>query len=421
MSLNPLVIGLTGPFGSGCTTAASIIEDRLGFRRIQLSDVIREEWKQSHPHVEPNRSDLQALGNQIRKDSKDAGILARLSIERLEALCAESRVVMDGIRNLGEIEFLRERFGTGFILFALECAPSDRWLRLQHRYDTEDGGGLESFRRDDERDRDEGDRLGQQVQLCADHADVLINNTDDIGVAALRDKLPDYIDLVTGRKPRYATPSEIFMNLAYSAAHGSKCLKRQVGAVIVNAPPGVMGDIVGQGFNENPAPTRPCVEEPAYGANTSQGLRGRCYRDILRDNALQSFTLEGVRCPACGARLRDESANPDGWKCSSCQQDSEKYFWPERAMTLCTAIHAEVAALFSAGRRSRGATLYTTTLPCFQCTEKIILAGIKYIVFNEPYPDVRAGERFSLAGVEVERFEGVRSRRFDEFFARART
>lgn len=81
-------------------------------------------------------------------------------------------------------------------------------------------------------------------------------------MAELRAKLPVYIDLLTGSKPRYAMPSEILMNLAYSAAHGSKCLKRQVGAIVVAAPAGVMGEIVGQGFNENPTPTKPCVEEP---------------------------------------------------------------------------------------------------------------------------------------------------------------
>ena len=31
------------------------------------------------------------------------------------------------------------------------------------------------------------------------------------------------------------------MNLAYSSAHGSKCLKRQVGAVLVEALPNIMG------------------------------------------------------------------------------------------------------------------------------------------------------------------------------------
>jgi deoxycytidylate deaminase len=415
--MHTLAIGMTGPFGSGCTTASEIMRDRLGFRSIKLSDEIRKEWQRRNGDAAPARSDLQGLGNLMRTDVKEAGVLARRAIENLGDTVNDDRIVIDGIRNVGEIDYLRDRFGTGFFLFALDSNPSERWARLEHVY-TRLELGLEDFKKDDERDRDEEHVFGQQVQLCVDQADVLINNTDESGIAALRNALPLYMDLVTGKNPRYATPSEIFMNLAYSAAHGSKCLKRQVGAVIVAGLPGEMGDIVGQGFNENPVPTKPCVEEPAYGA--TDGVRGRCYRDIVRDDSFASFVANGVRCPLCSRPLGEVELGAPRWKCAGCKQDFEKYFWPERAMTLCTAIHAEVAALFAAGRRSRGATLYTTALPCFQCTEKITLAGIKFIVFNEPYPDVRAGERLSLAGIEIERFEGIRSRRFDEIFARAR-
>jgi deoxycytidylate deaminase len=368
------VIGLTGPFGSGCSETAKILKERHEYADVRLSDVLRDEWVIQHPGVPPKRSDLQKLGDEMRSQASKPGLLAERAIEKLGELGDGACVVVDGIRNVGETDFLRDRFGAGFFLFALECPTSERWIRLRYKY-TGDGGGIEAFRQDDRRDQDENYKYGQQVQLCVDQADVLINNTDQAGIAALRDKVPQYIDLVTGRTPRYATPSEIFMNLAYSAAHGSKCLKRQVGAVIVTAPPGEIGDIVGQGFNENPSPTKPCVEEPTYVRN---GKRGECYRDIVREEAFASFVALGVRCPLCGAPLFSDYTDVPRWKCRACEKDLENYFWSERAMTLCTAIHAEVAALFAAGRRSRGATLYTTTFPCFQCTEKIILAGIRY-------------------------------------------
>jgi deoxycytidylate deaminase/dephospho-CoA kinase len=410
------VIGLTGPFGSGCTETAKILKERRGYTAVRLSDVLRAEWDTRNPGVPSKRSDLQTLGDQMRGETSNPGILAERAVDKLWQLNKGTCVVVDGIRNTGETDYLRERFGSDFFLFALECPTSERWLRLKHLYEG-DGGGVEAFRQDDDRDRDEDYKYGQQVQICVDQADVLINNTDHAGIAGLREKVPQYVDLVTGLTPRYANPSEIFMNLAYSAAHGSKCLKRQVGAVIVTAPPGEMGDIVGQGFNENPSPTRPCVEEVTYFRNRK---RGECYRDIVRDEAHASFVALGIRCPMCGAQLANGDSDQPRWKCGACKKDMENYFWSERAMTLCTAIHAEVAALFAAGRRSRGATLYTTTFPCFQCTEKVVLAGIRCIVFNEPYPDVRAGSRLELAKVEIERFEGVRSRRFDEIFARAR-
>lgn len=81
----------------------------------------------------------------------------------------------------------------------------------------------------------------------------------------------EYTDLARGKKPRFATPSEMYMNLAYASSHGSKCIKRQVGAVLVDAMPDEIGDIVAVGYNENPIGTAPCIEEPEYGADTRSG------------------------------------------------------------------------------------------------------------------------------------------------------
>ena len=308
--------------------------------------------------------------------------------------------------------------GHSFYLIALECKASERFGRLAGVYGTDDQG-LTEFTRDNENDRDQETSNGQQVALCVDLADALIINEDDVPLAELRGKLLDTVKVVTGEEPRYAKPNEILMNFAYSAAHGSKCLKRQVGAVIVAAPPGEMGDIVGQGFNENPHPTLPCLEEPEYGADSNKRKAGVCYRDIVRVKSLLGLSKQGAKCPNCGNPITEPELQPP-WNCGSCDDNLETYFWPERAMTLCTAIHAEVAALYAAGRRARDSTLYTTTYPCFQCTEQIIKAGINAIVFTEPYPDIRAAERIGLTEIETVRFEGIRSGRFDEIFSRTR-
>ncbi|MCZ7626808.1 MAG: deaminase [Candidatus Methylomirabilis sp.] len=180
------------------------------------------------------------------------------------------------------------------------------------------------------------------------------------------------------------------------------------------------GEVVGQGFNENPSVTMPCVEEPGYGADLKNGVPGRCYRDIVRYDSYRTLANQRARCPNCGRAIAEPRTEEPPWKCVCCGSNLEKYFWPERAMSRCTAIHAEVAALLIAGLRARGATLYTTTFPCFQCAEKITQAGVGSIVFNEVYPDIRAADRLKIANIEVTRFEGIRSGRFDEIFSRAR-
>ena len=303
-------------------------------------------------------------------------ILAELAQRSLEEDKDEhSRIVIDGIRNISEIEFLSDVFGNRFYLFALECPQSNRWERLQPSYERQNLG-INDFLRDDRRDRNEELDYGQQVQLCVDQADVLIDNSDDVSRTELREKLVDYAELVLGLKYRFARPIEIYMNVAYSASHGSKCIKRQVGAVLINADPNVVGEVIGQGFNENPINTHPCIEEPRYGANLKAQIPGRCYRDIVRQDAFVQLSEKGIRCPRCGEKIELIKAQGPPWSCAKCKGDLEEHFWPERAMTFCTAVHAEVAAILSAAGRAKKATLYTTTFPCFQCAEKIAQSGI---------------------------------------------
>ncbi len=82
------------------------------------------------------------------------------------------------------------------------------------------------------------------------------------------------------------------------------------------------------------------------------------------------------------------------------------------------AVHAEMNALLDAARRGiavQGATLYTTTFPCHNCARHIIGAGVKRVVFIEPYPKSRSEELHS----DAVRFDGLEDEGDDEriFFA----
>ena len=75
------------------------------------------------------------------------------------------------------------------------------------------------------------------------------------------------------------------------------------------------------------------------------------------------------------------------------------------------AAHGEAAALTAAGPRARGATLYVTLEPCNHhgrtgpCTEAILAAGIRRVVFGarDPNPRVRGGgaARLRRAGLTI--------------------
>ena len=59
------------------------------------------------------------------------------------------------------------------------------------------------------------------------------------------------------------------------------------------------------------------------------------------------------------------------------------------------AVHAEMDALLTCARNGTspvGSTLFTTTFPCHVCTRHIVAAGVKKVVYIEPYPKSMASK-----------------------------
>jgi cytidine deaminase len=65
-------------------------------------------------------------------------------------------------------------------------------------------------------------------------------------------------------------------------------------------------------------------------------------------------------------------------------------------------VHAEMAAIIDAARRGvavNGHSMYVTTFPCHNCTKHIIAAGLRRVIYLEPYPKSRARR---LHGEEID-------------------
>lgn len=70
----------------------------------------------------------------------------------------------------------------------------------------------------------------------------------------------------------------------------------------------------------------------------------------------------------------------------------------------CYAVHSEQNAIVQAAKLGislEGATLYCTHQPCSMCTRQIINAGIKRVVYQNPYPDDFSLKLFNEAGIEL--------------------
>jgi deoxycytidylate deaminase len=236
----------------------------------------------------------------------------------------------------------------------------------------------------------------------------VIDNSESVTLGDFKRKVLCYARLAIGEIRRAPSREEIFMNMAYSACHSSRCLKRHVGAVVVDASE----NPVGTGYNENPTGTSSC-EDQYHG----------CFKDLTKEEHFKQLAEEtgDLYCPACGNCI-DISA---GTKvvCDHCARKGFRktiadLLFPERGASFCTAIHAEAWALSSAAERARGGELFTTTYPCLQCAEKIVHSGLKKVWYTEPYPDAVSGDRLRLGGIQLRQFEGVRC--FDRMFASTR-
>ena len=64
-----------------------------------------------------------------------------------------------------------------------------------------------------------------------------------------------------------------------------------------------------------------------------------------------------------------------------------------------------------------GCVLYSTTFPCNLCANKIVTVGIRKVVYAEPYTMEEAKKVFKKDGVELERFQGVKSRAYFRLYA----
>ena len=134
------------------------------------------------------------------------------------------------------------------------------------------------------------------------------------------------------------------MQMAELTAQRSTCLRRNVGAVIVQNK-----HIIATGYNGAP-----------------RGL---------------------AHCEELGGCLREKLGVPSG-----------------KRHELCRALHAEQNAIIQAatlGHSIEGASIYITHQPCVICAKMIINAGIDKIVVKEGYPDELAMEILEEAGKRV--------------------
>ncbi|MAH06871.1 dCTP deaminase [Candidatus Pacearchaeota archaeon] len=168
---NPTIIGLTGSLGSGKSIVANFLKEN-GFAKLTLSNILRNELTRNN--LPESRKNLQDVGNKLRSEHGNH-ILAETAYNKIitEKI---NKAVIDGIRNPGEIEFLKKQ--PNFHLIAVDAPEEKRFEMLKERKRQGDILTWEEFQRLDARDKGIGEEEpGKAVAKCINLADhTLIND-----------------------------------------------------------------------------------------------------------------------------------------------------------------------------------------------------------------------------------------------------
>lgn len=346
-------------------------------------------------------------GNEFRGKMERGDALALLAISAIRAL-RESKMkdfnrpiprqayIFKSLKHPDEVQTLRKIYGSGFFLIS---AYSPRRTRIENL--SKNIAGSHHKPRSEEyhinaeqlnqRDEFESEnKFGQNVRETFPEADIFINTSDK---GELQGSVKRFVELLFGNTFRNAfhTPTrhEYGMFHAKGAALRSASLSRQVGAVIST----IDGDIIAVGTNEVPkyggglywSGDTPDHRDHALAYDSSDKMKNNLLVDILeRFKKGDWFKKEIVQKTINDLLLKAKT---------EVMRDAQIM----NVIEYSRAVHAEMAAIVDAARRGvaiEGGNLYTTTFPCHDCAKHIVAAGVKKVVYIEPYPKSLTSELY---------------------------
>lgn len=417
-----LFFGLVGAVGTDLDLAVNALQDALRnanytSRVIKVIDQLKAFKKYSTRLEKPSVYDRYVArmdaGDDFRKAS---GLSHALALVSMIAIREQHRkadspkrspkqpilrcaYILKSLKHPAEVETLRRVYGPNFYLIS---AYTPRDIRVQNLVARVAASSSDSrtdkYRPDAERlvSRDEDDfdnKFGQKVRGTFPKADCFIDARDP-GRTKLA--IQRFVELLFGNTFLTPTPSEYAMFHAQAAALRSAALGRQVGAAIATSD----GDIIAVGSNEVPK-----CGGGQYWPTDSDDRRDFHLGYDPSDKKKKEVLAEILRT------LRDHD-----WFRGSKKQKGEIDQLVKQALPILKAtrvmnltefgrvVHAEMAALLDAARRGvevKGHTMYTSTFPCHDCARHIVAAGIRDVVYVEPYPKSLASE-FHLDSIAVD-------------------
>jgi len=421
------VVAAVGTDTSGVKAALETTLKRFGYtpKVIRISDFLAEfdlgiplsessEYERINTRMNAGNAACRRAG---RNDFLALAACAKISSDRTTQAGSERREprsktaqILMTLKRPEEVLALRRIYGTGFLLIGVFATEEERLHHLVKEVGMTQEQAEELIRRD----RNEADPHGQGTRDTFHLADVFVRAAKD----EYKDQLVRFVDLLFGHPFHTSTRDEHGMFLAFAGSLRSADLSRQVGAAILSE----RGEVIGIGCNDVPqaggglyGPDENDQRDHIIGYDTNEERRNEMVADIVARLLPNIPPAERVKE---GLQLLKESPLLD-------------------ITEFGRAVHAEMDAILAVARTgagARGATLYSTTFPCHNCTRHIIAAGIKRVVYIEPYPKSKAQDLHADAisieeqahkahatrlenRVSFESFVGVGPRRYADLFA----
>lgn len=161
-----LIIGLAGPIASGKTTCVDYIKTQYSASSYRFSHLLRDILERAH--LPQDRDHLVRISEIMRAEFGE-DLLAKAMAKDVQKDDSPI-VVVDGVRRLADIEYLKQL--PGFVLVEVTAEAETRYQRLTQRTEKSDDASktFEQFLADEERSTE------QSILEVLQHADYTIDN-----------------------------------------------------------------------------------------------------------------------------------------------------------------------------------------------------------------------------------------------------
>ena len=153
------------PF-SGKSEAVKIAKE-LDIPVIRMGDMVWDEVKKRN--LEINDKNVGFIANKMNK-KHGKNIWAKRTIEKIKEVKNKEKIIIDGVRNIEEIETFKRELDEEFLLIAIDVSDEKRYKRAMMRGRKDDSRDLEKIKARDRRE------IGWGLPKVIASADIIIKN-----------------------------------------------------------------------------------------------------------------------------------------------------------------------------------------------------------------------------------------------------